>query len=138
MSHMRNLLLSRHVRLGVAAFMCSVLWSAAVFAQSKPASKPAAVAGTYEGWIRGSSQGDAATTVTLTQNGATLAGTMDAGPYHFTIDGSVDGDNLSWNFSSSDVTGSVTGTYKAGAINGSWSAMGSESGTLELKRAQAK
>ncbi len=123
-------------RLAAAALVFTILGSTIGVAQSKPAAKPAAVAGNYEGWLRGSSQGDAAATVTLVQAGAALTGTMDAGGYSFTIyDGKVDGEKLSWAFSSGDITGTVSGTYKAGAITGSWSAMGSESGALELKRA---
>jgi hypothetical protein len=37
-----------------------------------------------------------------------------------------------------DISGWVRGTYEAGAIIGSWSAMGSESGGLELKKAEAQ
>jgi hypothetical protein len=104
-------------------------------AQSTPVDKPLAVGGSYQGWLRGSSQGDAPITVTLAQSGATFTGTMNAGPYTFTIsDGKVDGEMLSWNFASGDISGSVQATCKGDAISGSWSAMGTESGSLELKK----
>jgi hypothetical protein len=129
----RSLLVGARVALAVLAFI--VPGSAIGAAQSTPAGTPAAVAGTYEGWIRGSSQGDAAMTVTLAQDGATFTGTMTAGPYSFTIsEGKVEGEALSWAFSSGDITGTVTATCKSGAIDGSWSAMGSESGSIELKK----
>ena len=118
-----------------AALAFAVLWSGIGLAQSKPAGKPVAVAGTYTGWIRGASEGDGPLTVKLAQDGATFTGTMDAGPYSFTIsDGKVDGEKLTWVFSSTDITGTVSGTCQAGAIAGSWSAMGVESGTIELKK----
>jgi hypothetical protein len=133
---MRKTLRVHVVRVAVGVLMLAVPGSAAVSGQAKP--KPAAVAGHYEGMLRGSSQGDAATTVTLVQDATTLTGTMDAGGYSFKIDGLVEGSGLSWNFSSGDITGSVSGTFKAGTITGTWNAMGSESGTIELKKSAAR
>jgi hypothetical protein len=99
---------------------------------------PITVGGSYEGWIRGSSQGDAPCAVTLEQDGATFTGTMTAGPYAFQIvSGRIEGDTLSWNFTTSGIDGTVRATFKAGTITGSWSAAGSESGSLELKTSDA-
>ena len=123
-------------RLAAASLAVALLPPLPGLAQSKPAGKPLAVAGRYEGWLRGSSRGDAAATVVLVQDGAALTGTMEAGGYTFTIyKGAIDGDTLSWGFTSGDIDGSVSGVYKAGAITGTWSAMGSESGPLDLKKA---
>jgi hypothetical protein len=118
---MTTRLFSRRVRVAASALSFTLLVFATAFAQSKPASKSVAVAGTYEGWARGTSQGDMTTTVTLVQDGTSLTGTMAAGSFAFKIsEGKVDGEKLSWSFSDGDMSGSVTATYKAGAINGSW------------------
>lgn len=97
------------------------------------------VAGKYEGFVRGSSEGDLPTSVSITQDGAKISGTMDAGSgrFVFTISGTVEGAKVSWDFSSSEVGGSATATYQDGAINGSWAAMG-QAGSLELKRTAGK
>ncbi len=125
-------LFSRRMRLAGFALAGAVLASAVGFAQ--PAAKPAAVAGKYEGWAHGGSQGDMAMTATLAQDAGTLSGTMNAGSYAFTIyDGKVEGNKLSWTFSDGQIAGSVTADYKDGAVNGSWNAAG-ESGSIELKR----
>jgi hypothetical protein len=123
------------VGIAVGVLVFTVLLSVTGFAQSRPASKPAAVAGTYEGWARGSSQGDLSTTVILEQQGSSLTGTMAAGPFSFALsEGKVDGENLSWSFSDGNVSGTVTASYTAGAIRGSWWAANGETGALELKR----
>jgi hypothetical protein len=123
------------VLLRVAVLALAVFAPAIAAAQSNPSGKPLAIAGRYEGWLRGSTQGDATTVVTLAQDGTALTGTMAAGPYSFTIsDGHVDGDRLAWSFSDGTISGSVAATFQAGAITGSWTAMGVESGTLELSR----
>jgi len=139
MSHMTTRWFSEYVRPAAGALAFTVLLSMTGFAQSKPASKPAAVAGTYEGWARGSSQGDMPTTLTLEQQGSSLTGTMAAGSFSFAIsEGKVDGENLSWSFSDGNVSGTVTASYTAGAIKGSWWAAGGETGALELKRSEKK
>jgi hypothetical protein len=122
---------------GVLVFIA--LLTAMGLAQSKPAAKPVAVAGKYEGLARGTPDGDMSATVVLAQNGGLLTGTMTAGSYSFAIsEGKVDGDQLSWSFSDGNVSGSVTATYTAGAINGSWWAGGGGTGALELKKSAAK
>jgi hypothetical protein len=123
------------VRAGAWLVMLFALAAAGVpRAQSGP--PPTAVGGSYEGWIRGSSQGDASSTVVLTQDGAAFSGVMTAGPYTFEIsNGAVDGETLSWSFSTSGIDGTVRAVYKAGTITGTWAAAGTESGSIELKRA---
>ena len=138
MSHMTTRWFSEYVCPAAGALAFTVLLSVTGFAQSKPASKPAAVAGTYEGWARGTPDGDIPTKVTLVQNGSSLTGTMAAGSYSFTISGKVDGMDLSWSFTDGNVNGSVTATYKVDAINGSWWADGGGTGGLELKRSEKK
>lgn len=97
------------------------------------------VAGKYEGFVRGSSEGDLPTSVSITQDGTKISGTMDAGSgrFVFTISGTVEGTKVSWDFSGAEVAGSASGTYQDGSINGSWQAMG-QAGSLELKRAAGK
>ena len=130
---------SDRAELVAGVLACALLQSAITFAQSKPTPKPAAVAGKYDGLARGTPDGDLATTVTLVQDGSSLTGTMAAGAYAFSISaGKIDGDSLSWSFSDGNVSGSVTATYKAGAITGSWWAEGGGTGALELKKAAAK
>lgn len=123
---------SRRVRFAGSALAGAVLASAVGFAQ--PAAKPAAVAGNYEGWARGSSQGDMALAVTLVQEAGKLSGTMNAGTFSFAIyDGKVEGTKVSWTFSDGQITGSVAADYKDGAVNGSWW-VDAESGSIEMKR----
>jgi hypothetical protein len=124
------------MRLAVAAVIAACLVSATLLAQGgSPATRPA-IAGKYNGWARGSEQGDIAMTVTLVQTGATFTGTMDAGQMSFSIyDGTIDGNKLSWSFSNGEINGGVTAEYKDGVITGEWSAS-SSGGAIELKKQQ--
>jgi hypothetical protein len=139
MSHMTTTWFPDRVGLAASVLASVVLMSAIGFAQSKPTVTPVAIAGKYEGWARETPDGDLATRVTIVQNGSTFTGTMAAGGYSFTIsDGKVDGDKVSWRFSDGEVNGSVTATYEAGAINGSWWAGAGGTGALELKKSATK
>jgi hypothetical protein len=125
----------RTMRLATCALVGAALASAVAFAQSKPTAKPTAVAGKYEGWARGSSQGDMALAVTLVQEADKLSGSMIAGSFSFSIyEGKIEGTKLTWSFSDGSITGTVEAAYKDGAVDGWWYAA-SESGSIQMKRA---
>lgn len=124
----------RFLHLGLTVAVLATVFSIGLRAQSKPAQ----VSGRYEGWARGTPDGDVATVVVLEQKDSGLSGTMTAGSYSLSVyEGKLAGEKITWSFSDGSVTGSVEGTFKAGVINGQWWA-GGAGGALELKRAAAR
>jgi hypothetical protein len=124
----------------LAVFSLAAVCTSAVLAQRAAAAEKAAVAGKYEGWVRGSSQGDMTLTLTLAQDGDKLTGEMNAGAGQYVMsisDGKVEGSRLTWSFSNGQVSGGAEATFSDGTLTGSWSAAG-ESGSLEAKRTAAK
>jgi len=94
----------------------------------------ATVAGKYEGVVS-TPDGAIPVTAELRLEDGTLKGSMAAGSYGVTIaSGTLEGDKLTLGGNVDGVPLSISGTFKDGTFEGTWSA-GEDSGTLKMAKA---